>query len=192
MKLLRFLTFLILPISLMGCSPKEEKKTYLTLSHTSIALPEDRTFQLEVTIDDSLKDYLVFWNMRDESIASVEDGLVTAKQVGNTICTVQVGKYTADCAVVVTSFVPDEVLDISIENNDISLNVDDTYELPISVTLGNQIITDYQLSANISDPDIVSFSNKTIEALQVGECTILLTVTYETYSANELIHITVY
>ena len=192
MKYIRFLAFLVLPLSMMSCGNNKEEKTYVSLSHTSITLSEDQTFKLEASIDDSLKDYLIFWNIRDENIASVSDGLITAKQVGNTICTVQVGKYTADCAVTVTSFAPVDALDISISNENISLNVDDTYELPISVTLGNQTITDYQLSADISDTSIISFNDKTITALSTGECTMLLTATYLTYSENKLINITVY
>lgn len=196
MKYVRYLTLLIIPLSSIGCKSKatQEDKTYVSLSHTSITLSEDTTFQLEAKIDDSLKNYLVFWNIRDENIASVDNGLITAKHVGNTICTIQVGKYTADCAVIVTSFAPVDALDMSLNSNEVSLNVDDTYELPISVTLGDKIITDYKLTAEISDSSITTFNNntKTITALDVGECTILLTATYETYSANELIHVTVY
>ena len=192
MKHFCFLTLLVVPIALIGCSSKQEEKTYVSLSATSITLSEDQTFQLTANIDDSLKNYLVFWNIRDENIASVEDGLITAKKVGNTICTIQVGKYTADCAVFVTSFEPVDVLDISLDNDDISLNVNDTYELPINVTLGHQTITNYQLSADISNSSVASFSDKTITALSAGECTMLLTATYETYSANKLINITVY
>ena len=193
MKLLRFLTLLIIPLSMIGCSNKQDAaKTYVSLSHTSITLSEDQTFQLTATIDESLKDYLVFWNIRDESVASVTDGLVTAKKVGNTICTVQVGKYTADCAVIVTSFAPTDTLNISLNSTDVSLNVGDTFELPITVTLGEQIITDYALSGDVSNPSIVSFNNKTITALSVGDCTVLLTANYETYSANKLIHVKVY
>ena len=192
MKYFRYLPIAVISLSMIGCSNSPKEKTYVSLSQTSITLSEDQTFQLTANIDDSLKNYLVFWNMRDESIATVVDGLVTAKQVGNTICTVQVGKYTADCAVIVTSFAPVDALDITLPRNDISLNVDDTFELPITVTLGNQIIADYQLSADISNTSVISFNNKTITALSEGVSTVLLTATYQNYTANELINVTVY
>lgn len=192
MKFYKVLPILIIPLTIAGCSNKKEEKTYLSLSETSITLSEDQTFQLTANIDDSLKNYLVFWSIRDEDIATVVDGLITAKQVGSTICSVQVGKYTADCAVNVTSFAPTEVLDITLPKNEIALNVNDTYELPLTVTFGNQIITEYQLSADINDTSIASFNDKTITALKSGTCAILLTATYQEYTANELITVSVY
>ena len=192
MKFNKILPLFIIPLTIVGCSKNKEEKTYVSLSETSITLSEDQTFQLTVSIDDSLKNYLVFWSIRDEAIASVNDGLITAKQVGSTICSVQVGKYTADCAVNVTSFAPVETLDISLPKDNYSLNVGDNYELPLEVTYGNQIITDYQLYADISDSSVASFANKTITALSSGTTTMLLTATYQEYTANELITVTVY
>ena len=193
MKLFKFLPILIIPLSLVSCNKSgKEEKTYVSLSDTAITLSEDQTYQLTVNIDDSLKNYLVFWNIRDENIASVVDGLVTAKKVGSTICTVQVGEYTADCAVTVTSFAPVDALDITLPKNEYSLNVYDEFELPLTVTLGVKIITDYQLSVDISDKSIVSYANKVVTALDSGTCTLLLTATYQEYTANELITVTVY
>ena len=193
MKLFKFLPILIIPLSLVSCNKSgKEEKTYVSLSDTAITLSEDQTYQLTVNIDDSLKNYLVFWNIRDENIASVVDGLVTAKKVGSTICTVQVGEYTADCAVTVTSFAPVDTLDITLPKNEYSLNVYDEFELPLTVTLGVKIITDYQLSVDISDKSIVSYANKVVTALDSGTCTLLLTATYQEYTANELITVTVY
>ena len=115
-----------IPFFLMGCnknnnqssspqsSSEEEIRSLIKLSETSIYIPEDRTYQLGLEIDESLKDYLVFWNIRDEDIATVEDGLITAKKVGNTICTVQVGTYTARCAVNVTNYEPEENMGLSV------------------------------------------------------------------------------
>ena len=193
MKIFKFLPILIIPLSLVSCNKNgKEEKTYVSLSDTAITLSEDQTYQLTVNIDDSLKNYLVFWNIRDENIASVVDGLVTAKKVGSTICTVQVGEYTADCAVTVTSFAPVDALDITLPKNEYSLNVYDEFELPLTVTLGVKIITDYQLSVDISDKSIVSCANKVVTALDSGTCTLLLTATYQEYTANELITVTVY
>ena len=192
MRFYKVLPILLVPLAIVGCSKNKEEKTYLSLSETAITLSEDQTFQLEATIDKSLDGYIVFWNIRDEDVASVDNGLITAKKVGSTICTVQVGQYTADCAVNVVSFAPVETLDISLEKNEFNLNVDDEYELPLTVTLGNQIITDYQLSADISDKSVASFNNKTITALSSGTTTMLLTATYQECTANELITVTVY
>ena len=152
MKLFRIIPLLLTSFMVFGCNknnesaPEEKKdeKVYLTISQTSIYLSEDTTYQLEITVDDSLKNNLVFWDIRDEDIASVdEDGLVTAKKIGSTICTVQVGTYTAKCAVNVTDFEPSATLSIDLNKTTFNLNVGDTYELDFDVKLGEEIVTDY-------------------------------------------------
>ena len=196
MRITKLLALFVLPLLIGGCqnksSSEEPVQNLISLSETSIVLPEDRTHQLELTIDDSLKNYLVFWNMRDESIATVEDGLVTAISVGVTICTVQVGTYTANCTVTVVNYEPDPVLNIALATDTFSLNVNDTFELPVRVNLGNEIITDYTLTGDITDTSVVSFSNGVVTGLSTGETDILLTATYEDYVAYKLVYITVY
>lgn len=190
------LPLLFIPLILSGCKNKpsssEQEQNMISLSETSITLSEDKTYQLVVNVDDSLKNYLVFWSMRDESIATVVDGLVTAKKVGLTICTVQVGKYSANCAVNVTNFEPEATLNIVINNDEINLNVGDVYDLPITVYYGAEIITNYSIIGEPSDDLVVSFANNKISALRAGQSDILLTVSYEEETANKLIYVTVY
>ena len=194
-RLLAFLLFI--PLMIGGCkqnssSSHEQEPNLISLSETTITLSEDKTHQLVVTIDDSLKNYLVFWTMRDESIASVEDGLVTAKKVGSTICTVQVGKYSANCAVNVTNFEPLADLNIILNETEYNLNVNDTFTLPIVVKYGSETIADYTISGEPSNSNVVSFTNGILTALAVGQSDILLTVTYESCTANKLINVNVY
>lgn len=202
MKLLKLIPLLLTPFILLGCNKnnneggneeqKQDEKVYLTISHTSIYLSEDKTFQLEITIDDSLKNNLVFWDIRDEDIASVEDGLVTAKKVGSTICTVQVGMYTAKCAVNVTDYEPNATLSVKLSKTTFNLNVNDKYDLDLEVKLGQDMVADYTLANEIGDASIVSMSGSEITALSTGNTDILLTISYQTYSAMELIYVNVY
>lgn len=199
MKLFKLFPLLFTSLLILGCNKntstpeeKKEEKTYLTISHTSIYLSEDTSFQLEITVDDSLKQNLVFWDIRDEDIATVEDGLVTAKKVGSTICTVQVGVYTAKCAVNVTNYEPTATLSIELNKTTFNLNVGDKYELDLNVKLGEELIESYQLTNDIGDSEIVSMINKEITALSTGNTDILLTITYEEYVAKEIIYVNVY
>lgn len=194
----------LIPFFLMGCnknnnqssspqsSSEEEIHSLIKLSEASIYIPEDRTYQLGLEIDESLKDYLVFWNIRDEDIASVEDGLITAKKVGNTICTVQVGTYTARCAVNVTNYEPEETLNITFDKKVYNLNVGDTFDIQPVVNYGYEIITEYGLTSDILDSSVVSMNDHTITALSAGTTDILLTFTYNLVSVNELIYVNVY
>ena len=148
---------------------------------------------METSFPDSLKNNLVFWDIRDEDIASVdEDGLVTAKKIGSTICTVQVGTYTAKCAVNVTDFEPSATLSIDLNKTTFNLNVGDTYELDFDVKLGEEIVTDYTLSSEISDSEVISMSGKEITASATGNTDVLLTITYQEKTAIELIFVSVY
>ena len=199
MRKIRFLPLLIIPFFLFGChenntssSSSEEEQNLISLSHTSISLPEDRTFQLNVEMDESLKDYLVFWTIRDESVATVDNGLITALQVGSTICTVQVGKYTASCAINVTDYEPDRALNIVLPKDTFQLDVGNTFELPVTVTFGSETILDYELLGDSSDLSVASYADGVITAIGTGECDILLSATYGEFVANKLIYITVF
>lgn len=199
MKYIKFLPLFLVPFFLFGCknansnsNESSEEVNLISLSHTAISIPEDRTFQLTLEIDESLKDNLVFWNMRDESIATVDNGLVTALRIGSTICTVQVGQYTARCAVNVIDYEPDKALNITLPKDSFNLNVGDTYNLPVTVNFGNDIISDYQLNGSSSDEEVATYSNGKVTANKVGQCDILLSATYNEYVVNKLIYITVY
>lgn len=199
MKYFKALPLLIIPFFLFGCtksggssSQNEEETSLITLSHTSITLPEDRTFQLTLDIDNSLKNNLIFWNMRDETVATVDNGLVTALHVGSTICSVQVGKYTASCAINVINYEPDKALNINLSKDSFNLNVDDTFVLPFTVTFGNDVISEYQMTGESSNQEVATYSNGVVTAHSSGQCDILLSATYGEYVANKLIYINVY
>ena len=199
MKFMKVLPLLIIPFFLLGCKDKtptssssEEEQSLITLSHTAISLPEDRTFQLTVDDDESLKDNLVFWTIRDENIATVDNGLITALQIGSTICTVQVGKYTANCAINVTDYEPDKALNIVLAKDTFNLQAANTYVLPVTVTFGSEAISEYQLTGDSSDVGVATYADGIVTAVANGECDILLSATYGEYVANKLIYITVY
>ena len=195
----KFIPLLLIPLTIVACnknssssSEKQEEKSLISLSHTSITLSEDKTFQLEANLDDSLKGKLLFWTMRDDDIASVENGLVKAIKEGNTICTVQCGQYSAKCAVNVTSFEPEDALHIHLSKSSFNLNVNDTFDLPISVSLGNEIITDYTLSGQSDDDNVAKIEEGAVKALSTGSTSIVLKVEYQTYVTQDVINVNVY
>ncbi len=199
MKLTKLIPLILIPLFLVGCenkaknsSSQEQEQSLISLSHTNISLPEDKTFQLTVTVDDSLKDNLVFWSIRDEEVASVDNGLITALHVGSTICTVQVGKFTANCAVNVLDYEPDKALNIVLTNDTFNLNVDDEFVLPMTVKFGSEAITDYTMIGESSDDQVATFADGVVTAVGAGECDILLSATYGEYVANKLVYINVF
>lgn len=172
---------------------EEMNQSLVSLSTSVISISEEKTYQLTATIDESLNRYLVFWSTRDEEIATVSDsGLVTALKVGTTICEVQCGKYFARCSITVTNYMPEDNLFVSFEKYEYNLNVDDEYVINPIVKLGDKTIADYSLTMEVGDSSILSTNNKTIKALKVGESDVLLTFTYQDYTAQSLIYVKVY
>ena len=201
MKTNRLLCLLALSTMLFGCNKASNNdsnnnnvvQNAITLNATTISLPEEKTFQLEATVDPSLERYLLFWSSENENIATVDDnGLVTALKAGYTIIVAQVGKYFARCAVEVTNYVPADSLSVTFDKSTFSLNVDDTYELTPVVKLGNQIIEQYTVTSIISDDEVISYSNGLITALSAGNADLLLTYSYLEYSVQQLLHVAVY
>lgn len=194
----KLIPLLLIPLTIVACnknsssSEQQEEQSLISLSHTSITLSEDKTFQLTATVDDSLKGKLLFWTMRDDDIASVENGLVKAIKEGNTICTVQCGQYSAKCAVNVTSFEPEAALYINLSKTSFNLNVGDIFDLPISVSLGNELITDYTLSGQSDDISVAKIEDGAIKALKAGSTAIVIKVEYQSYISQDVINVNVY
>lgn len=164
----------------------------IRLSQTSITLSEDKTFQLEVDVDEELKGKMLFWTMRDEDIATVEDGLVTAIKEGSTICTVQCGKAKAKCAINVTSFEPENALSIHLTKNEFNLNVNDVFDLPITVSFGEQMVTDYTLIGEADDQSVAKIENNAIVALATGTTEIVLSAQYADSTCLDVITVNVF
>ena len=201
MKIKRLLFLLAIVPSLFGCksnknneqTPEEQHEEntqqMLVLNTNSIKISEEKTYKLEVTVDPSLQKYLLFWSIENESVATVDNaGLVTGVKTGYTICTAQCGKYQVRCVVEVTPYVPNEYLSVSFEKISYTLNVNDTYTLNPIVKLGNERISNYSSSAEISDSNVISYSNNVITALAIGESDILITYSYQEYSTQQLLH----
>lgn len=196
--------FVLLPLItlLFGCNNKSNSKpsgggeviqNAITLNVNTISLSEEKTFQLEATVDPTLQKYLLFWSSENEDVALVDDnGLVTAVKKGYTIIVAQVGKYFARCAIEVTNYVPVDSLSVSLDKTTFTLNVNDTYELTPVVRLGNQVIENYTVTSLISDTEVISYSNSVITALHAGNADILLTYSYLEYSVQQLLHVAVY
>ena len=203
MKMNRLFCLLALSTMLFGCNKTSKNNSNnnnnqviqnaIALNATTISLSEEKTFQLEATVDPSLEKYLLFWCSEDERVATVDDnGLVTAIKAGYTIIVAQVGKYFARCAVEVTNYVPMDALSVTFDKTTFNLNVDDTYELTPVVKLGSEVIEQYSVTSLISDDAVISYSEGVITALSAGDADLLLTYSYLEYSVQQLLHVAVY
>ena len=88
------------------CTVKVNAKTItvesVSLDKTEATLEVGETITLIVTVSpDNATDKTVTWSSSDESIATVEDGVVTAIGVGSATITAKAGDKTATCTIIV-------------------------------------------------------------------------------------------
>ena len=78
--------------------------TGVSLDKTEIALKTGDTTKLTATVTpDNATDKTVTWTSSNEEVATVEDGVVTAKAFGKAVITATAGSVTAECSVNVTA-----------------------------------------------------------------------------------------
>ena len=78
--------------------------TSVTLNKTSASLKVGETVTLSATISpDDATDKTVTWTTSDATVATVSNGVVTAKKMGTVTITAQAGDKTANCTVKVLS-----------------------------------------------------------------------------------------
>ena len=77
----------------------------ITLDKKSVYLSPEETVTLNTTVDveSVFQPYLppIVWNSSDPSVATVSNGIVTAKKIGNAKITARAGDKTASCAIAV-------------------------------------------------------------------------------------------
>ncbi len=111
MKALKYISILALAlIELVSCEkpPQEIVISSISLNQTSASLKVGETVTLTATVKpDDATNKTVTWSTSDASasVATVENGVVTAKMIGTATITAKAGDKTATCAITVTSSV---------------------------------------------------------------------------------------
>ena len=152
--------------------PQAIKVTGITVNPTSLSLVEGETGNLTATISPAdADDKTVIWDSSDKSIASVENGTVTALKAGSASITARSvdGGFTASCSVSVVAKTID-VASISLSKEELTLTEGDSET--ITATVKPDDATDKTVTWTSSDPAVATVDGGKIEAVKEGVATI--------------------
>ena len=153
------------------CSVKVSSKivavTSITLDKTSLSMKVGETETITATVNpDNATDKTVTWGSSDVSVATVADGIVTAKSPGTVTVTAKSGICTTDCNVTVTV----DIESLSLDKTNLSLSIGETAQLTATVKPDNA--TDKNVSWTSSDESIAKVDNGKVTAVKSGKATI--------------------
>ena len=150
--------------------------TSIALDKTEATMLIGETLQLTATVlPENVTNGDVTWSTSDEAIATVENGLVTARAVGNvtiTATTADGTELTATCAITVNPILAES---IALDKTEATMNIGETLQLTATVLPEN--VTSDDLAWTSSDEAIATVENGLVTAVAPGNVTITATTT---------------
>lgn len=113
------------------------------------------------------------WKSSDESVATVDDGVISSTGLGTATITAIYGDLKAECSVSVTYGDYQPILTIDHLGDELILLKGDIYDLVSRVTFNGKSYS-CDLTAEIEDNTIASFENGKVKALKQGETEVIV------------------
>ena len=157
------------------CEVTVEKKIIpvesVELNRNELSLTEGDSETLVATVKpDNATDRKVIWSSSDDSIATVENGIVTAVKEGTAIITAKAGEKSATCTVTVKAKII-EVISVTLNKDTSTLTEGDTEILIATVNPDNA--TDKTVTWSSSNTMVATVdSNGKVTAVKEGTATI--------------------
>ena len=140
----------------------------ISFNKTSVSLKAGETVTLTATVKpDNATDKTVTWSTSDASVATVNDGVVTAKKVGTATITAKAGDKSATCEITV---VATPVTSVTLNKTSASVKAGETVTL--TATVKPDDATDKTVTWSTSDATVAAVSNGVVTAKKVGMATI--------------------
>ena len=154
-----------------GCGPKEDPEiavTGVSVSQSSLTLELGGTANLTATVTPSnaTKNF-VSWSTSDQSVATVNNGTVTAVGEGTATITATAGGKSVTCSVTVKK------IDVtSVELDKTEAEIETGKDLILTVTVNPDGATDKTVTWTTSDANIATVENGKVTAVSEGDVTI--------------------
>ena len=140
----------------------------ISFNKTSVSLKVGETVTLTATVKpDNATDKTVTWSTSDASVATVNDGVVTAKKVGTATITAKAGDKSATCEITV---VATPVTAVTLNKTSVSLKAGETVTLKATVKPDDA--TDKTVTWGSSDESVAKVENGIVTAIGKGLSTI--------------------
>ena len=143
--------------------------TGVALNEDAITLEKDDTFTLKATVSPDNSSDEVVWSSSDKTVATVEDGVVTAVGKGTTTITAKAGDFSAECEVTVTI----SASAVTLNKITLALEKGETFTLEASVDPTNS--TDKVVWSSSKTTVATVDENGKVTAVASGEATITAT-----------------
>ena len=157
--------------------------TSIKLNKTSLEMIEGDTETLTVSISpDDATDKTITWTSSKESVATVNNGVISAVSPGETTISAKAGDKTATCKVTVQKKV---IAVTSIELSKVALSLVEGESEALTATVKPENATDKTVSWKSSNNNIATVSeNGTVTAIKEGEATITASAGEKTASCT--------
>ena len=165
--------YISLILLLIAIIPMHVKALGFNLKKSSLILGVGLTEKLNYTIEEELNSSDIIWKSSDPSVATVDNGIVTAISEGSAIITASINSISSTCKVTVSSSYV-SVTGITLNKSSMNILVGSTEML--TKTISPSTATNQDVTLKSSDQDIATVSSDgLITAKKVG--TTIITVT---------------
>ena len=142
--------------------------TGVTLDQTELTLTAGKIASLKATVQPENTTDTIVWSSSKEEVATVENGIVTAKAAGETVITATCGTVKAECAVTVTP--PVMASAVTLDKTELNLYTGDTAALTAAIQ--PEDTTDPTIAWTTTDAEVASVQNGVVTAGKTGTATI--------------------
>lgn len=174
-KILVILLALLLPVVFIGCNKGGESSGGVIMSENEITVELYDQYTLHANAENS--SYAEFtWSSSDDDIVSVENGVVTAKQIGTATVTASSEGASGSCEVTVIKNTNVPVLSL---RSELELAEDSEFTLRPVLRFKGAEVDGVQYQWESSNPSVATVENGRVHAVQAG--TAAVTATAQAY-----------
>ncbi len=169
--LVKYLTALFVIVT--SCTPKAVEVSSVSLNTSTVEMVEGDIYSLVATVLPNNAEYDgISWASSNTSVASVNQGTVTALKEGMATITASAGGKSATCSVTVSAkYIT--VTSVTLDKSELSLKVGSSDV--ITATVKPDDATDKNVQWSSSDATVVNVDNGKVTALKSGTATITAT-----------------